>query len=105
MNFVFKVDTKDMLTVTEKAHYYLNIFDSDNGLMVEQFVYIADRLKYFVGRAPGHREDTSGGCCRSDRGVTDLLLQKQRIHPSRILCKQRILRSGVKRKPTKHSPV
>lgn len=52
MNFVFKVDTKDMLTVTEKAHYYLNIFDSDNGLMVEQFVYIADRLKYFVGRAP-----------------------------------------------------
>lgn len=83
MNFVFKVDTKDMLTVTEKAHYYLTFFTV---LMVEQFVYIADRLKYFVGRAPGHREDTSGGCCRSDRGVTDLLLQKQRIHPSRILC-------------------
>lgn len=81
MNFVFKVDDSN-----GKGSLLSDIFDSDNGLMVEQFVYIADRLKYFVGRAPGHREDTSGGCCRSDRGVTDLLLQKQRIHPSRILC-------------------
>lgn len=65
-----------MLIVTEKVYYYFNIFDSDNGLMVEQFVYIVDRLKYFVGRVFGYREDISGGCCRSDRGVIDLFLQK-----------------------------